>query len=144
MAASVARQSGSTMNVWVIAARIVRPFSDMGRGTTPRQPTIRPSGSSHTRDGKVSSRQGLRQKISTRSAFALLLESVGRFPKTRVYSAATRGMSASVNGRTLLMAVAHTRPDTRRLTVRFRAYTFDQRLTRTSLTIVVGVPALKP
>src|SRR5262245_64954496 len=62
----VERLSGATINWLLMATLIDCPLSDIRRGITPRKPVILPVGSWYTSEGKASSYQGFRKKISSK------------------------------------------------------------------------------
>src|SRR5262249_40942150 len=64
--APVERLSGATTNWLLIATLINCPLSDIWRGITPRKPVILPVGSWYTSEGRDSSYQEFRKKISSK------------------------------------------------------------------------------
>src|SRR5947207_14329739 len=81
-----------------IATLMDRPFHDILRGSTPRNPTIRPCPSSATKDGRVSSYQGFSRNTLPRyrRRFSMLRRRLP--PRMLSCNSATRGTSPRTNG----------------------------------------------
>src|SRR5262245_56891883 len=108
-------RSGSSIKCALTATRIGRPFRDILRGETPMKPTIAPLPSSHTSEGRLSSHQGLRKKISSKASPNLCREGSAcrAAPDMLTFRqrAATRGMSFLVKLRVKFIAIVFTSGD---------------------------------